>query len=160
MAKEQGSKQTKEAKQARAAKYDPRKTKDRFGARVRGWWRNASRYELASLAATPVIFLLVFFQHDLGVPVRMGGYGFIFLVYYCGYFFLMLLILDRRLDNEYIRLGRGMRRQKIADIQLREDERRVTNRQAATTTERNEAAMERGRQKAAEQAARGKGKAE
>lgn len=162
MAKEQTAKPHGDGKQAKqrpkGREYDPRQTKDNFGARLRGWLRNAGPGELTSMGAAPFIVLFVIYQHQFGIPTRLEGFGFVFLIYYSGYFFLMLTILDRRLDNEYIRLGRGSRRQKIADILMREEQRKATIKTQEAADTRNEQAMERGRQKAADHAAAKRGK--
>ena len=117
--------------------------------RFRGWMRVADRWEVISLAAAPLAILFTIFQQDLGVPAALTGFAFVALVYYSGYFFLVLLVWDRRVDREKVRIARGMRRQKLRDLLVRQEERKNLSNARAEAKERSEAAMRRGRMKAA-----------
>ena len=124
-----------------------------FRARFQGWMRVADRWEVVSLALAPLAVLFTMFQHDLGIPTALTGFAFVALVYYVGYFFTVLLIWDRRVDREKARISRGNRRQKLRDLLIRQEERKTVANARKDAQARNEAAMQRGRMKAAGRAA-------
>jgi hypothetical protein len=105
-------------------------------------------WELTVLGIAPLLFAAGLYHAQLGLPARLGGFVILFLGSYTGFWFVLLVFLDRRLDRvelarlNMVRHGRSKSR----------DERTMRQREALNQEpeirQRNAEALERGKLKA------------
>jgi hypothetical protein len=105
-------------------------------------------WELIVLGIAPLLFAAGLYHSQLGVPAKLGGFVIVFLGSYTGFWFVLLVFLDRRLDRLDKARVDMVRHNRTSGRDERTMRRRMVLNQGAEIAQRNAEALERGKLKA------------